>query len=282
MEALPTSRERPRWASGAPALALSLSLGALCTSCAGPRLDAPDDAPRSVRIVSYNIKHGLGMDDRLDLARVAEVLRAEDPDVVLLQEVDERTARADGVDQAAHLGALLGMDHRFAPFMDFDGGRYGLALLSRLPVLADEVLVLPPGKQEPRAALLVTVDLAGRELRIANAHLDWLRDDSERVAQARALRQALLGRPGDVLLGGDLNDVAGSATLEVLSAGDGFVALGPGAPTFPSDEPVKGIDHFLLRAAAPGESSTSAALHVVDERVASDHRPVTLTLTFLP
>ncbi|MEZ6017967.1 MAG: endonuclease/exonuclease/phosphatase family protein [Planctomycetota bacterium] len=263
-----------------PAHFAPLLLALLCTACAASR-SAASGAPsaQALRVVSYNIRHGLGLDGQLDLARVARVLAAEAPDVVLLQEVDERTARALGVDQAAALGTELGMSAHFAPFMDYGGGRYGLAILSRLPVASATQVALPPGKQEPRAALVITLAGAGAGLHVANAHLDWLAEDTERVAQARALCEVLVALPGRVVFGGDLNDVPDSATLRTF-VDAGFVRLGPSAATFPADAPVKTIDHFLWRGDGPGDTvDVDARVDVVAEPLASDHRPVALQLT---
>src|SRR5690606_41483172 len=84
------------------------------------------------RIVSYNIRHGRGADNEVDLERTAAVLRRLDPDVVALQEVDQGVARSGGEDQAARLGELLGMHHAFGAFMDYQGGHYGMAILSQI------------------------------------------------------------------------------------------------------------------------------------------------------
>ncbi|MEM9378921.1 MAG: endonuclease/exonuclease/phosphatase family protein [Planctomycetota bacterium] len=262
---------------------LSLLFALWCAiACSTPDRDAPAPS-RGMRVVTYNIRHGFGMDGALDLERIARSLQPLGADVVLLQVVDERCERSGGVDQAAWLGERLGMTARFAPFMDFDGGRYGLATLSRLPVAASEVVTLPPGEREPRAALLVAVELSGRSVTVANAHLDWLDDDARRLAQAgelaRSLRAAL--RAGPVVLGGDLNDVPDSPTLRLLAAGEGsggagLVRVGPDGGTFSSEEPGRTIDHFLV--GPPGDAWTVEGVRVVDERVASDHRPVVVDL----
>lgn len=259
----------------------ALFLLLLLVSCAVAP-DGTPSPPASLRLVSYNIKHGLGMDGVLDLERVGDFLAATGADVVLLQEVDELASRSGGVDQAAALGARLGMTAHFAPFMDFQGGRYGLAILAAPPVVAAEVVALPAGTREPRSAMVVTLDVDGAPLRVANAHLDWLADDERRVAQARALLEALVldagegpGTPSPVILGGDLNDVPGSATLALLQGWSAFGRVGPDAPTFPSDAPNRTIDHFLI---APVGAFPGAEVLVLDEPVISDHRPVQLDL----
>ena len=91
-------------------------------------------AQGTVRVAAYNIKHGEGMDGVVDLTRAAEVLRALDADVITLQEIDQGTERTDRVDQARRLGELLGMEAHFGEFMPYQGGAYGMAVLSRLPV----------------------------------------------------------------------------------------------------------------------------------------------------
>lgn len=100
------------------ALVAWLAFAVLFAACA----TAPAPAP-ALRVVSYNIRHGAGMDGRVDLARTAAVLRALSPDLVALQEVDERVKRSGGVDQAQQLGEALGMQARFTSFMDYQGGR---------------------------------------------------------------------------------------------------------------------------------------------------------------
>jgi endonuclease/exonuclease/phosphatase family metal-dependent hydrolase len=94
----------------------------------------PQDA--DVRVDSYNNKHGLGNDNVLDLDRTAAVLRAQRPDIVGLQEVDDRATRSGGVPQAERLGELLGMGHAFGKFMDYQGGAYGMAILTRYPIVS--------------------------------------------------------------------------------------------------------------------------------------------------
>src|SRR5918993_1700126 len=73
----------------------------------------------AIRVVSYNIKHGRGNDNVVDLDRTAAVLRRLRPDMIGLQEVDDRARRSGGVAQAEYLGKALGMHHAFGRFMDF-------------------------------------------------------------------------------------------------------------------------------------------------------------------
>lgn len=97
---------------------------------------------------------------------MAEVVRTAGADIVLLQEVDRNTVRSGNVDQVAELTRLTGMHAQFGKSLDYQGGEYGIAILSRWPIIAREVVdlkVTPPqvragGSTEPRVALVVTID----------------------------------------------------------------------------------------------------------------------------
>ena len=142
-----------------PALVpVAVAVALACLSIAAP---TPVAAQTTLRIAAYNVRHGLGMDGTLDLERIANVLRPLAADVITLQEIDRGVERTNGVDQAQRLGALLGMSAHFGDFMPYQGGEYGMAVLSRLPVLGVMNHRLPDG-DEPRTALEVTVQ-AGRE-----------------------------------------------------------------------------------------------------------------------
>lgn len=246
---------------------------------AGSQGADPPSRP-TLRVVSFNIRHGVGMDEKLDLERIAAVLRRLKPDLVALQEVDEKCARSGGVDQAAELGRLLGMEHRFGEFMDHDGGRYGLAVLSKLPVRAARRHELPRGA-EPRCGLEVEVDVPGltMPLSFTCVHNDWTQEQF-RVKQMRILLDTLgeLERPA--IIAGDYNGEPGDASLEMLTEEGWRILAKDGArgagKTWPADTPTQEIDHVAER----GLPRYTIAHSVVDEAVASDHRPILAVFTF--
>jgi endonuclease/exonuclease/phosphatase family metal-dependent hydrolase len=233
-----------------------------------------------LRVVTYNIKHGRGMDEAVDLERTAAVLRPLRPDVVGLQEVDDRATRSGGVDQAERLGRLLGLHHAFGKFMDFQGGGYGMAILSREPIARVDAVRLPQGN-EPRIALVVETRLPdGRALAIVNVHFDWVRDDGFRFAQAETLARYLEGVEIPYVLLGDFNDVPESRTLGLFKARATEVRKPAGASfTFSSTEPAREIDFVFF---APPKIFVPREVKVIDERVASDHRPVLAVLGVTP
>lgn len=254
---------------------LLILLGALALGCASaPRGGARDVA---LRVVSYNVRHGRGMDDSVDLARTAGVLRALRPDIVGLQEVDRSVRRSGAVDQAATLGGALGMQHAFGAFMPYQGGEYGLAILSRFPVVRATPIRLPDGN-EPRVALAAELRLPdGRTLVTVNVHFDWVEDDRFRLAQATALAAVLDTLQHPFVLLGDFNDEPGSRTLDLFRGR----ALQVGKPpsdrfTFSSTAPTKEIDFVFV---APTRAWSTNGARPVTERVASDHRPVLAEVT---
>lgn len=231
------------------------------------------DAQSTLRVAAYNIKHGQGMDGVVDLERVAEVLRALDADVITLQEIDRGVERTGGVDQAARLGELLGMESVFGDFMPYQGGEYGMAVLSRLPILGSKNHRLPEGA-EPRSALEVQVTgPGGHALSIIGIH--FYRTEEERLAQAEALILALERTAHPVILVGDFNSTRGDRVMSRLAESWSIVTKDGSPLTFPSDEPNREIDFVLLRPAAAFEVMEH---RVIDEMLASDHRPLLVVL----
>lgn len=236
----------------------------------------PTPAGSPLTVVSYNIRHGAGVDDVIDLPRTAAVLRALSPDLIGLQEVDHRVRRSGGVAQADSLGALLGMRAAFGAFMPYQGGEYGLAILSRHPIVRATPVRLPDGN-EPRVALVADIALpAGDTITAINVHFDWVDNDTLRYAQARALTSVLdtLSRPWIIL--GDFNDQPGSRTLALFTARAREARKPANARyTFSSTDPTKEIDFVFT---APARAWAPATATVVAERVASDHRPVVVVV----
>ncbi|MEZ6197129.1 MAG: endonuclease/exonuclease/phosphatase family protein [Planctomycetota bacterium] len=251
------------------AVALSLALILVMPACSSP--------PERLRVLSYNIHHGEGTDGRFDLARLAAVISAETPDLVALQEVDRGTRRASGVDQAAELGRLTGMTAVFGRAIPYQGGEYGDAVLSRRAVRRSGALPLPaePG-HETRVATWVEIPTERGPLVFVGTHLDHTEDEGDRVRQAETLVAAWpRGAGADVVLAGDLNAEPGSAPMGILLAHFEDASRATPEPTFPSDAPEKRIDWILVRAELGWRVAES---RVLDERIASDHRPLLVVL----
>lgn len=261
---------------GTTVLAVGVTLtGAGCATSLS-RNDSAESTTTTWRVVTYNIRHARGMDDRVDVARIASVLERLDADIVALQEVDERVERSGGEDQAARLGQLLGMHHAFGSFMDYQGGRYGLAILSRCAIRSMNSLRLTEGN-EPRVALAIEIGQPGvSTLSIINVHFDWVGDDGFRYTQASEVARYLDDIPGPYVLAGDFNDQPGSRTLNLFQA-RAQEAVKPRNRrfTFSSTQPVREIDFVF---ASPGDQWDVTDVEVVNEPIASDHLPVVAEL----
>lgn len=241
----------------------------------------------ALRVLDYNIHAGKDAAGVHNLQRVAELVRETGADLVLLQEVDRGTERSGGEDQVATLSALTGFHAAFGKTLDYQGGEYGIAVLSRWPIDGDTLLslpVVPPqarsgGSHEPRGALIARVLAPSGELHLVNTHLDASRDDHYRlqeVARVRAIADSLAAGGGIVLVGGDLNATPESAVIASLTGAgwrDLWAGCGAGAGlTFPAAGPVKRIDYLLAR---PGLGCDSAT---VLPSTASDHAPILFLL----
>ena len=238
--------------------------------------------PVRVRVLTYNIHHGEGTDGKLDLERIASVIRLVEPDLVALQEVDVGTSRSQGVDQAAELGRLTGMQAAFGKAMDYAGGQYGEALLSRYPLTDVKVHELPFTQGcEPRCAVAARVRLGadGPELLIAGTHLEHAQA-TLRLCQAGKLAPALVAANAlPVILAGDFNAEPDSPPIRVLLPHWTDATAAKPEATWPADVPTAKIDYVFFR---PADRWRVVQTQVVDERVASDHRPLLVVLEWLP
>jgi len=242
---------------------------ALILTCAAGLLAAAQ-VQDDLTVATYNIRHGRGMDGVVDLARTARAIRALDADIVALQEVDRGVERSGSVNQPRELGERLGMQQAFGAFFPYQGGEYGMAILSRHPIVRTESLRLPDGN-EPRIALFAEIALpSGRRIAVVNVHFDWVSDDSLRFRQVVALSAMLDTLTLPILLLGDFNDVPGSRTMAQWSTR--FITVEKPADdhfTFSSTAPEKEIDHII---AAPRGAWVFSPGRVVTDSVTSDHR----------
>ena len=235
------------WMAAIPAVAI------LLLPCA---LNAEET--RALRVLCYNIHYGQGNDGRYDLERLAAVIAAAKPDLVALQEVDVGVNRSGRVHQAQRLGELTDMKVRFGPTQHYDGGLYGNAVLTRLPILDVVIHPLPYTEATPqrvtypRGAIAVTVrGPDGEPLRFVSTHFQH-NVPEDRVAEAKAIN-ALFAADDDpvpTILAGDINAVPDSEPVQTLLARWTNAIDEAAAPTVPSQEPTSRIDYLFYRPAS--------------------------------
>lgn len=238
---------------------------------------AGGDAGKTFLLMCYNIHHGEGMDKKLDLARIAELIKTHQPDAVALQEVDKNCGRSGKIDQPAEFARLTGMHASFQKAMDYDGGEYGVCLLTKTAPVEVKGYALPNSAKpvEPRTAQTVTLSALSGTITLANTHLD-VTAAATRKAQAEFLTKTLGALPGTVILAGDFNSVRGDDTLKTLETAGWAVPVKQGNPnTIPSEKPTREIDFAVFR---PADALKVVKYTVLEEAVASDHRPILIEL----
>ena len=238
------------------------------------------------RIMTYNVHSCVGVDEKLDVARIAAVIAQCKPDIVALQELDVGRARTGGVDQAHAIASRLDMTFHFNCAMHLAEEQYGDAILTTLPMRVVHSGPLPTLPRvrglEPRGALWVAVEVDGVEVQIINTHLGLV--PLEQRAQVAALLSKEWLDHADctdpVILIGDFNATSRYFAYNALAKRlrDAQLDLQrPNrfrrtTPTFPSRFPVLRIDHMFV---SPG-------IQVLDvnapngplTRAASDHLPL--------
>jgi endonuclease/exonuclease/phosphatase family metal-dependent hydrolase len=218
------------------------------------------------------------MDKKLDLKRIADVINHERPDLVGLQEVDRGVKRTEGKDEIGELAAMTHMDYAFAHNLDYQGGQYGVAILSRFLIQKiDHQKFENKREAERRGMIRVEVEIDGRKVNFVTTHLDYQYEDG-RVFETEQLLRFLDGLKGPLIVVGDFNDEpAGGAYKLMLTrfadAWPGSRAKGEGL-SYPADKPAKRIDYIFC---GTGESVRAKKVSLVTT-LASDHLPVVAEL----
>jgi endonuclease/exonuclease/phosphatase family metal-dependent hydrolase len=231
-----------------------------------------------LRVLVYNIHAGKDAARVPNLERVAKIIKDSRASIVLLQEVDRKTRRSGSVDQLARLRELTGYRGVFGKTIDYDGGEFGIAILSRWRIASSAFAPLPvegaTATYEERGTLMARIVSPYGIIRVVNTHLDASRTDTYRVQQAKTLGSLARAQSdsGFTLLGGDMNSEPSSEPIKILAAAgwnDFFAGCGTGQEySFPADKPVKRIDYLL------GRSDAKCARAEILDTQASDHRPV--------
>ena len=256
-------------------------------SCSKPKdsshvTEEPAGNKPLVKVMTYNI-YGARASSGVpaDLSVLAKVINDEKPDLVALQEVDVHTRRTGvTVNQAKELAALTGMEWYFTKAIDVEGGEYGDAVLSRLPILESRRYALPVAPNvsgEFRTVAMIRVNKDGKAFYFAGTHLDHLVQEDSRLLQAAALKKIVAELDLPLILGGDFNAVPESETIGMIRSFMNLGCLQQCPLTFPSDKPVKTIDYIMtapVNAFSVDRYTAAIGYNAEKKEYASDHRPV--------
>lgn len=237
----------------------------------------PHAFAKTIRVMTYNIHVGIGMDKKLDLPRIAGVINKEKPDLVGLQEIDRGVQRTQRIDEIVELAKLTRMEYAFAFNLPYQGGQYGVAILSRFPIRATEHRLYKNLREaERRGFIRAEVKIGGRIVHFVTTHLDYQHDDG-RLFEAQQMLAFLSDVKGPLIVVGDLNDTPAGETFKLMrSLFDEAWAIRPSDEGFsyPADKPLKRIDYIFTRRTDGIKTKRAWVVNTL----ASDHIPVVADL----
>lgn len=209
------------------------------------------------------------MDNVCSFRRIADVILDENPDVVAIQEVDSATRRSGNKYVLGEIAERTRMHAAYAPAIDHDGGKYGIGILSKKKPLDVQAMPLP-GREERRVLMVAEFD----DYLFCCTHLSLTEEG--RLASLHIINAVAASKKKPFFLAGDMNDRPDSEFIRSLQK-DFQVLTDSRKKTFPSPEPVETIDYIFTRKSDVNDLAVLSE-KVVNEPVASDHRPVSVRL----
>ncbi|NDV84058.1 endonuclease/exonuclease/phosphatase family protein [Bacteroides sp. 51] len=235
----------------------------LCTILSAQTIQPKED--NAIRLMSYNVHNCIDLNDKMDVWQIADVINEVAPDFVAIQEVDSVTTRTGGIYVLEELAKKVLMFPVFAPAIDYQGGRYGIGLLSKKLPLNVKRLSLP-GQEEPRMLLIAEF----QEYIVCCTHLSLTEED--RMKSVEIIVDALKDTTKPVFLAGDMNTSPGSTEEEFLQK-HFEVLSNTKQKTFPSDHPTECLD-YIYGLKNAGNTYSVLNRNVLNNRLASDHLPL--------
>jgi endonuclease/exonuclease/phosphatase family metal-dependent hydrolase len=223
----------------------------------------------SLTILTYNVRNCKGLDDIVDFKRISEVISRINPDVVALQELDSATTRSRKAVVLDEISARTGMYSSYSASISFQGGKYGIGVLTREKPLKTKRVPLP-GSEEKRSLLIVELD----KYIIFCVHMSLTRKD--RDSSVNIINRISKEYLKPVFLAGDMNSGPGSAEIRNLEK-EWHVLNKTDDATFPADRPTECIDFIFAQNNRPYTVKVLKSV-VENERIASDHCPVWVKL----
>lgn len=226
-------------------------------------------AQNTLRLMTYNIKNANGMDNVQNFQRVANVINNACPDAVAIQELDSMTNRSGKTYVLGEIAERTQMHAYFAPAIDYDGGKYGIGLLTKQTPIRIQTMALP-GREEARTLIMAEFE----DYIYCCTHLSLTEED--RMTSLEMIKNFAASAKKPFFLAGDMNAEPQSDFIKGLQK-DFQILSNPKVPTFPAPKPEETLDYIVtLKNNTKGFAAISSK--VQDESVASDHRPLVVTL----
>ena len=224
---------------------------------------------QQVKLASYNVHNCIGMDNVRDYHRIANIIKQTGADVVALQELDSVTQRNGGVYALAELEKLTGLYGTFAAAIPYDGGSYGIGILSKEKPLSCEIVPMP-GREEKRTMLIAEF----KEYVFCATHQSLT--PADQLASVEEIVKAVKNIHKPIFLAGDMNSAPNEAPQQELDKH--FVVLtNTLIPSYPADKPNVCLD-YIYGYKNNGYTFCVSEQLVTAEKEASDHRPVQVKL----
>ena len=222
-----------------------------------------------LRLMSYNIRNTKGMDGIHNIQRIANVIINEAPDVVAIQELDSMTTRSGQKYVLGELADRTQMHAIYAPAISFQGGKYGIGILSRQKPMGIKIYPLP-GREESRMLMVAEF----KDYYFACTHLSLTEED--RLASLDIIKSSTKKSHKPYFLAGDLNDQPESKFIQALQQ-DFQILTNTKHATFPAPKPTETIDYIAAWKHNTNDFANLSA-RVLEEPIASDHRPLSVQL----
>lgn len=226
-------------------------------------------AGNPLRLMSYNIKNANGMDNVCSYQRIADAINKVQPDIVAIQELDSMTNRSGQKYVLQEIATLTKMHPYFAPAISYDGGKYGIGILSKETPIRVKTYALP-GREEARALLMAEFP----DYIFCCTHLSLTEED--RMKSLDMIKGIAEAVQKPFFLAGDFNAEPESEFIKEIQKNFQILSNMKQA-TFPAPEPKETIDYIIASKQATPTFVVQSA-QVLDEPVASDHRPLLVEL----
>jgi len=249
----------------------------------------------NLRILSYNIHRAIGLDRRFKPERIEQIIDDHQPDIVLLQEVDEGVPRSREQAMAKELAANLGYPHyAMGHNVSLRKGCYGNATLSRYPIMHERNIDLTIDNKKKRGCQHTTIQFSDQAdklfmLEIFNLHLGLSAQERQRQTSLLMHSEEFtqLDPHMPCIIGGDFNDWRSQLRalivegMGMLCATDLDTEKGVRSlKTYPSFSPRGGLDRIYYRGGLQLESIEKCRHQVA--KVASDHLPIIANFKLSP